>query len=206
MILYASQTNTRRNLAIMRSYGWRLMIAATGQWNTHHFPYALDNGAWHCFQHGKGWDPMLFQLLLLRLGDGADFVVVPDIVAGGLESLAFSAEWLTRLDGLACRKLIAVQDGMREDDVAPLLGDDVGIFVGGSTEWKESTIPAWGALRRATACYMHVGRVNTARRIRKCLAAGVDSIDGSSASRYAFTVPHLTRAAKTRKVQTEFAF
>jgi len=132
------------------------------------------------------------------LGAGADFVIVPDIVAGGLESLAFSLEWLHRLSGL---RLLAVQDGMTPDDVRPYLGVSVGLAVGGTTDapegnWKEQTLPAWGALARETGCYLHVLRVNSARRILLCQDAGAHSCDGTSVTRFAKTLPRLDAAAK----------
>lgn len=194
MILYASQTNTRKNLDALRAHGWRIMISATGQWNPHGFSFALDNGAWHAFSAGKPWDEQAFERMLLRLGRFADFVTVPDIVMGGLESLELSKRWLERLSWLPGRKLIPVQDGMTPDDIRPLLSEDVGIFVGGGDQWKEqSAVRLWGPLKRETGCYLHVGRVNTARRIRVCSEAGADSIDGSGVSRFSCNIPKLTR-------------
>jgi hypothetical protein len=46
--------------------------------------------------------------------------------------------------------LIAVQDGMQIDDVASLLSLAFGIFIGGTTKWKETTAQAW-ALCSASA-------------------------------------------------------
>ncbi len=54
----------------------------------------------------------------------------------------------------------------------------------------------WGALARETGCYLHVGRVNTAVRIRLCSAAGADSFDGTSPSRFACTLPLLDGARR----------
>ena len=51
------------------------------------------------------------------------------------------------------------------------LGARVGIFVGGSTPFKLETMPAWGELAREIGCWLHVGRVNSGRRIRDCHAA-----------------------------------
>jgi hypothetical protein len=53
---------------------------------------------------------------------------------------------------------------------------------------------AWAALARAKGAICHVGRVNTARRIHACEAAGAHSFDGSSASRFAVTLPPLELA------------
>jgi hypothetical protein len=80
--------------------------------------------------------------------------------------------------------------------IRPHLADVVGIFVGGSTDWKLATMRQWGALARECRTYCHVGRVNTVRRIRMCQDAGVDSFDGTSASRFALTLPRLDDAVK----------
>jgi len=42
--------------------------------------------------------------------------------------------------------------------------------------------------------HLHVGRVNSARRIRLCAMAGADSFDGSSASRLAVSLRNLDNA------------
>lgn len=193
-MLYASRTGTRRNLAELRKHGWRLLVSAKGPLRTEGFPYSLDNGAWTAHQQGEPFDVPAFEKAVGLLGGGADWVVVPDIVAGGLASLRFSEEWLPRLD--CYRLLIAVQDGMAPADVRPLLSPDIGIAVGGTTDWKERQVHAWARLARDVGCHLHVLRVNTARRITLCRDAGVDSIDGTSASRFAKTVAPLTRAAR----------
>jgi hypothetical protein len=197
VIAYASRTGTRRNLAALRAAGWRLMVSARGVLRTEGFRYALDNGAWTAHQKGEPFDVAAFEKAYRELGQGADFVVVPDVVAGGLESLAFSLSWLARLDGL---RLLAVQDGMWEADVAPHLGPSVGVFVGGTTQWKERTTPAWARLARVRGAYCHVGRVNTARRIAICRDAGADSIDGSSVSRFADTLRPLDNALRQQSL------
>jgi len=50
---------------------------------------------------------------------------------------------------------------------------------------------AWGDLARQMNCYLHVDRVNTARRIRLCQKAGAASFDGTSISRFATTIERL---------------
>lgn len=120
---------------------------------------------------------------------------MPDIVAGGLRSLDFSLTWLERLRGYRLL-LLAVQDGMTEAHVASLLSPEVGIFIGGSTDWKWSTVARWAALARSKGAYCHVGRVNTERRILECARAGADSFDGTSATRYQVTLRRLDRARR----------
>lgn len=198
MTPYASRTGTRRNLAALRRAGWHLLISATGVWRTEGFPYALDNGAWTAFQQGTRFDGVRFMVLLRRFGADADWCVVPDIVAGGMRSLQFSMTWLPYVQRFTSLPLLAVQDGMSPADIAPHVGENVGIFVGGSTKWKLETLPQWGELAKARRCYLHVGRVNSARRIFACAAHGVDSFDGTSATRFAVTLPKLDNARRQR--------
>ena len=125
-------------------------------------------------------------------GKGAGWVVVPDIVGRGLESLAFSEAWLPRLEGSA-PLLLAVQDGMVPADVAALVGSQLGIFLGGSTEWKVRTCGEWGRFAKATGAYFHVARVNTLERLRLAHRCGADSIDGSGPSRFALHAEKMSR-------------
>ncbi|MDR8093104.1 hypothetical protein KPB05_37240 [Burkholderia gladioli] len=196
MVGYASRTGTQRNLAALRSAGWRLIVSAAGVLRTEGMQYALDNGAWTAFQQGRPFDEDSFMRAVDRVGEHADWIVLPDIVEGGLASLDYSLKWLERLRPIEKRLLIAVQDGMEVEDVRSFLSPTIGIFVGGSTEWKEQTAVTWGALARRRNCYLHVGRVNSVRRIRLCAAAGADSIDGTSASRFALTLPPLDAATR----------
>lgn len=201
VIAYASRTGTKRNLRALREHGWRLLISAAGSIGPLDgaavgFAYALDNGAWSAFTQGRPFDVPLFEKALRAHGGGADWTVLPDVVAGGLPSLELSLKWMRRVLDETPRALIAVQDGMGVEDVRGFLGSRVGIFVGGSTDWKLRTMPQWGALSREVGCWMHVGRVNTARRIHHCAAAGATSFDGTSASRFAVTIPELDRALR----------
>lgn len=45
-------------------------------------------------------------------------------------------------------------------------------------------------------CYLHVGRVNTKKRIRLCQEAGADSFDGSGVSRFSAHLPVLDSAVR----------
>jgi len=193
---YASRTGTRRNLAAMRAVDWRLILSPAGVLRTEGMKFSLDNGAWSCFQQGRAFDDRAFMLAVEKVGEEADWIVLPDIVMGGKRSLDLSLAWLERLRGLPTPVLIAVQNGVHPDDVRSFLSPSVGIFVGGDTGWKEGTAIEWGTVARKRNCYLHVGRVNSARRIAICAAAGANSYDGSSASRFACTVPQLDKATR----------
>jgi len=192
---YASRTGTRRNLDALRKAGWRLLVSARGVLRTEGFPYALDNGAWTAFQRGEPFDVPAFEKAVALLGRGADWIVVPDKVADASESLRMAEEWVPRLRGTA-PLLIAVQDGMTEADVAHWLHEGCGVFLGGSTEWKLATMREWGHVCRRYGVHYHVARVNSAKRIALAKEAGAMSIDGSSASRFAISLPRLDRGVR----------
>jgi hypothetical protein len=194
VIAYATRTGTRRNLAALRGAGWRLLVTPTCL-RTEGFPYALDNGAWSAFQQQRPFDSEAFARAVDALGAGADWIALPDIVAAGDASLALSLEWLPQLRGVA-PLLLPVQDGMEPPLLSELPDGIAGIFLGGSTEWKLATMGAWGAAARARGLHFHVARVNTMRRINRCAASGADSFDGTSASRYAVTLPKLDDARR----------
>ena len=87
---------------------------------------------------------------------------------------------------------------MTSVEVRPYLGEGVGIFLGGTTDWKLRTMMHWGKLAAEMRCYFHVGRVNTRRRIRMCIEAGADSCDGTSATKFVNTLPLLDAASKQK--------
>jgi hypothetical protein len=189
---YASRTGTRRNLAALRAAGWRLLISATGVHRTEGFPYAIDNGAWTAFQQRRPFDSAAFERLIWTHGAGAEWIVVPDVVADRVASLRATSWWLPHLDRF--RLLIAVQDGMTERDVSGWLGPQCGIFLGGSTEWKLATMREWGEVAARHGCHYHVARCNSARRISRAQEAGAHSFDGTSVSRFADSIGRLNRA------------
>lgn len=202
MISYASRTGTKRNLDGLRKRGFRLLISATGAHRDEGFTFAIDNGEWtrHAAKAKKWKDPRnitrAFIRLMLSHGDRADWGAAPDIVRGGLPSLARSLKWLPWMLDHCPRVLIPVQDGMTLDDIErlDLLGDRVGIFVGGGDGFKEKTVGAWAHLARKHGAWCHVGRVNSVRRIAICAAAGVTSFDGTNGSMFEKQQPKLHRA------------
>ena len=116
-------------------------------------PFVLDNGVWSCHQAGVEWsdDPLLRMIDRFNHRDlKPAFVVAPDKIAAGYDSLAFSLDWLmakrSRCGDLPW--LLAVQDGMQVERVREALLEHrlAGIFVGGSTEWKWATVHAWSEL------------------------------------------------------------
>lgn len=192
---YASRTGTKETLRRMRELGWSLLVSASGAHRTESFEhYALDNGAWHAYRNGTPFDEVAFGRAVDKVGENAQFTVLPDQVAGGLASLEMSLDWLeNRLRGFPGRLLIAVQDGMDIEMVRPYLNPMVGIFVGGTTPWKLRTLNSWCQLARRRGCYVHVGRVNSLKRIEACAQAGAMSFDGTSVIAFPDSIFKLSR-------------
>lgn len=218
MIYYATHSTTARNDAAQAAAGIGLILGPdqldrVGRLDavTWGRRYALDNGAWSAFTTGRTFNSARFWALLERFGDTfnprarfagscqrPDWIVCPDIVAGGMDSLRLSLDWLPYVAQYG-HPLIAVQDGMTPDDVAPYVAR-CGIFVGGSTDdspgggWKWRTLPAWASLARELGAYLHVGRVNSVSGIKWCAAHGVHSCDGTSATKWSVNAPRLGAA------------
>ena len=133
---------------------------------------ALDNGA---YAMGEKWEPAPWlQLLDWTKANRItpSWVLVPDVVG--------SREWTLERWRLywhvAARYgwplAFAVQDGMMPEDV-PARAEVV--FVGGTTKWKWDTMAMWcSAFPR-----VHVGRVNSYRKLWRCDDAGAESCDGT---------------------------
>jgi hypothetical protein len=54
----------------------------------------------------------------------------------------------------------------------------------------------WGEFCAERGIHYHVARVNSIKRMALAASAGATSIDGSSASRYAVSLPKLAYAAR----------
>lgn len=202
LIPYASAAGEGESLRALKRHGWRVLVSrADRRRPPAGMKYALDNGAWSDFQAGREFDGDAFDGLLDAYGADADWIVLPDIVAGGLASLAMSKRWMNRCLGSGCPLvLIAVQDGMEPDDLAPLVGPNVGIFLGGSTEWKLARAMDWGEFAATRGVYYHFARCNTETRFKLAHDAGANSIDGSSGVKFSKNVPKLTRWARQRSL------
>jgi hypothetical protein len=178
---YVGQTRTKKLIAELETLGFG-ECATPDRLPPRRFPWFLDNGAFPAWKAGRPFDGERFQKALEKLDRiprGPDFIVVPDKVAGGLDSLWFSLTWAPHVARTGAPLYLAVQDGMTEEDLVPHLKPFAGLFVGGTTEWKLRTGGAWAAFAHAHGRRCHIGRVGSMKRIRWALSTGADSIDSS---------------------------
>ncbi|GBF33039.1 hypothetical protein DCCM_2136 [Desulfocucumis palustris] len=103
--------------------------------------------------------------------------IVPDIVADGEEFLEFSIRWLDWLPR-AWPWYLAVQDGMRLEQVAQALDGFVGIFLGGSNRFKATAL-YWRRLAHRQGKRFHYARAGTPKKIQLAKEVGADSCESA---------------------------
>src|SRR6185437_10052149 len=135
-------------------------------------PYALDNGRFSQQEtwREEGWRELLEWAKLS--GQRPIWALVPDVVANRNATLHEWKKYASALARFGWPLAFAVQDGMTPSDIPH---DADVLFVGGSTEWKWRTVSMWCSIFPR----VHVGRVNTYKRLWQCHDAGARSCDGT---------------------------
>lgn len=105
-------------------------------------------------------------------------VTLPDVVGDAAQTLERFYHYLPMIRQRGWRVGLVAQDGM---EGLPFPPDYDALFIGGTTAWKMSD-GADCCLRQAQAAgkWTHVGRVNSATRIRHFQLRDVDSVDGTT--------------------------
>jgi len=171
-----------------RNYGVMLTPATWKYRNVIKWRYwALDNGAFAFWNKGQPFDEVNYEYTIRekvpRADSPPDFITLPDIIAGGEESLRFSMEWRAKLQDLDHPWYFVVQDGMSTEDVEPIIKDMAGLFVGGTVPWKMKTGESWVELAHHHGIPCHIGRAGTRRRVLWAKRIGCDSIDSTAFAR-----------------------
>jgi hypothetical protein len=212
-----SRTGTKTTLKAAKKARWWIMVSAAGVWRTEDFEkWVAENGAYNDFQEKQPFSVARFVRFLawvaaeIRAGRPPQWIVLPDIVCGGEDSLNLSMNWLRWLRRCAAFRgqtfMLCVQNGMDTCKrmlarIKRVIGPKVGIFVGGDSNWKEVTARFWCQLARSVGGLSHVGRVNTARRIEIVGDAGAHSFDGTSVTRFPKTLQPLDRARRNEVIK-----
>ncbi len=135
---------------------------------------------------GKGWPSEGKFLVWLQKMEqygrhGEDrvlFAVAPDVVGDAVATLERAVEWLPIIRDLGFPTALAAQDGLEHLDI-PWDDFDV-LFVGGSTEWKLGPAARRIVLQaKQHGKHVHMGRVNSAKRLEYATAIGCDTADGT---------------------------
>lgn len=148
---------------------------ATDSLNAIH--YGLDNGSFSAF------DAPTFERMAVKAQDDplCDWIVMPDVVGDAASTSVLFDHWVERL-GLLDKAAYVLQDGVTTGLVP--WGEIDCLFVGGSDSFKESR-RCWELceMGKAQGKVIHVGRVNTPRRIVYWHPLA-DSFDGSGIARF----------------------
>jgi hypothetical protein len=162
------------------------------------FAWSADNGCFH------GFDEAACLSMWARLAGwpGCLFVVVPDVVADHAATVRMWERWRIVVREQTAGQPVAfvAQNGADADNVP---WDELdALFIGGDTEWKlgpEASQLAHAAKERGK--WVHMGRVNSARRISRALGTLCDSFDGTKWARWFPAHRHTADRAQTSPVQ-----
>lgn len=138
--------------------------------------WAADNGCFNARTYAG--DDRWWAWLEAQVDDRCLFATAPDVVGDATATLDRSAPWLPRIRALGVPAAFVAQDGLEHQPV-PWDMFDV-LFIGGSTEWKLGPRAADLAYRaRDLGKRVHLGRVNSYRRLRHASAIGAHTADGT---------------------------
>lgn len=139
--------------------------------------WCADNG---CFSKGypgdEAWITWLRDLPWPR--EQCLFAVAPDVVGDAEATLTRSAPWLPEIRATGYRAAFVSQDGLTPE-TTPWDEFDA-MFIGGTDRWKLG-LPAalLGREAKRRGKWLHMGRVNSSRRLQYAKWIGCDSADGT---------------------------
>lgn len=184
MVRYITGVNNQLVKTIARERHIGLLVTPdTAKSLTKHidgYPFwAADNA---CFAHPEDFDTekYLGWLATFPLEQRASclFAPAPDVVGDPVKTLERSAPVLPLIRALGFKAALVAQDGLERLEI-PWNEFDV-LFIGGSTEWKLSPQARCLALQAKTRGKdVHMGRVNSYRRLKIANDFGCDTADGT---------------------------
>lgn len=172
---------TGRRVPRLQELGWGRMWIARGR-NIYTYegePWGFDNGAFRDWVREEPFNEAAY-LRSIKSAEASGSIpylaVLPDVPAGGTDSLKFSMEWLEKLPQ-PWPWYIAVQDGMTPADLTDL--DRIhGLFLGGTNTFK-ATAGEWCDWAHAHGLRFHYGRAGTQEKVRHAMEVGADSLDSA---------------------------
>lgn len=139
--------------------------------------WCADNG---CFGRGYPGDTGYLAWLANHRAERqlCAFATAPDVVGDAKATMERSMPFMDPIRERGYKAALVAQDGLEKLTIP---WDDFDcLFIGGSTEWKlgyEARRIIEQAMDRSK--WVHMGRVNSRKRIRYAYVAGCDSVDGT---------------------------
>lgn len=140
--------------------------------------WAADNG---CFAQGDTFDSdrwLSWLASFSSLTSSCLFATAPDVVGDARATWERSEPFIESIRSLGFKAALVAQDGI--EDIGAPWGKFDALFLGGSTAWKLSTSArdiTHEAKRRGL--WVHMGRVNSLKRLQTAMHFGCDSVDGN---------------------------
>jgi hypothetical protein len=141
--------------------------------------WAMDNG---CF---KAYDPDAI-LTMLKKSQGISgclFAVVPDVVCDAAATLILFNAWISTYQRYGYPPCLVAQNGIENTRIP--WDSMAALFIGGDNAFKYSNLTrelVTEAKQRGK--WVHMGRVNSWRRIQYAIEIGCDSFDGTGHALY----------------------
>jgi hypothetical protein len=186
-ILVSGATTTVRRLADQyREYLGVLMTPQNGnRLCSLPLPWAADNAAFSKPDDAK-FSRLCVESWALDRYHPPLWVAVPDVVGDHAATLRlfnlWCGEWRSEYGYVPFPLAFVLQDGCRSAEVP---WDDIqAVFVGGSTRFKLRESEALVRAAKDRGKLVHVGRVNTLRRLRFAYDLGADTVDGTAFSMF----------------------
>lgn len=138
--------------------------------------WGADNG---CFAKGEAFDVEEWLAWLAALPrDRCLFAVAPDVVGDAVATWARSEPYLPVLRDMGFPAALVTQDGFDAAAVDWTSFDC--LFTGGTDEWKLSEAAhAAAAEAKRRGKWVHMGRVNSWKRVWAAASSSYDSVDGT---------------------------
>lgn len=180
-VIYLSGHSGSRLREVAMKYGIGLMVQPGNGYlrQLAYYPhFAADNG---CYAKGDAFkvEEYLCWLAGVRPYQGKClFAVAPDVVGDAKATWERARRILPVLRAMGFKAALVAQDGIECMSI-PWQAFDV-LFIGGTTEWKcglHAFQVAQEAVQREV--WVHVGRVNSARRMDMARRMGASSCDGT---------------------------
>lgn len=161
-----------RNLGLIYVFG----SGSVGHQHLSKTVWAADNG---CFVNPDIDTEKYLNWLkkLIPFQQNCLFATAPDVVGNARETWKRSEDVLPKIRELGYQAALVAQNGM--EDYPIRWGSFDVLFIGGTNDWKLSE-ESYQIAREAklNGCRVHMGRVNSRRRLRIACLAGCDSADG----------------------------
>ncbi len=148
-------------------------------------PWAVDNSAFSNPDDAK-FERILFDVWETMRWNPPDWVAVPDFVGDHWKTLelflAWTAHWEYEFGRVEWPLAFVLQNGATSDSVP---WDEIAaVFVGGDDDFKLRGSVDLIAEAKERKKIVHVGRVNSLKRLRWAHDIGADSVDGSGYSMF----------------------